>query len=133
MQRSGTYILACDPIPLARARYAHKRVWDSQKETKLLCSMMLQDQHDDQELFKGPLQIDIVFFFKVPPSFSEKKKLERYGKPHMVKPDLDNLIKFILDIANDILYDDDCTVSSITAQKIYDENPRTVLSITELS
>jgi len=49
------------------------------------------------------------------------------------KPDLDNLIKFYLDVGNGILYKDDKQIVCIQAMKCYDLNPRTEFIITPKS
>jgi len=55
----------------------------------------------------------IVFHIPMPKSWSAKKKLEMNGQPHTQKPDLDNLIKALLDA----IYGDDSVVWSISAEK----------------
>lgn len=55
----------------------------------------------------------IVFHIPMPKSWSAKKKCEMDGKPHMQKPDLDNLIKGLLDA----IYGDDSVVWSVSAEK----------------
>jgi hypothetical protein len=37
-----------------------------------------------------------------------------YGQPYLYKGDIDNLAKFVLDSCNALLFDDDCTVYSLT-------------------
>ena len=51
---------------------------------------------------------------------------------HTKRPDLDNLIKFVLDAlgGRGIYWKDDSQVYSIVAQKLYDEKPRVVIEIT---
>lgn len=70
---------------------------------------------------KTPLEtsisIDIEFFFEIPPSWSKKKK-EAAGW-HKSKPDIDNLIKGVLDGLNGIAYKDDMQVAKIAARKQY--------------
>ena len=39
----------------------------------------------------------IKFFMPMPKSWSKKKKIEFKGKPHTQKPDLDNLLKALMD------------------------------------
>lgn len=42
-------------------------------------------------------QLKIVFFIPMPKSWSEKKKIEMFRKPHQQRPDVDNLTKSVLD------------------------------------
>lgn len=126
-----TYVIEGDPIALARVRIAsNNRCYDSQKETKLVCGIQLSNQHENLPLFTGPLHINMTFFMPIAPS-SQKKNLA--GSYHYFRPDLDNCIKFICDIATGILYHEDCIIASISAKKVYDNKPRTEFCITQLT
>lgn len=46
------------------------------------------------------------------------------------KPDIDNLVKFYLDCANGVLWQDDRQIVSLSSKKIYSKNPKTVIKIT---
>jgi Holliday junction resolvase RusA-like endonuclease len=123
--RSQTFILLGDPKPLARARFSRYAVYDSQKHEKLIDSLQLSHQMDNQPLFSGPLILSVTFFM---PTGKQKK---RSGTPHFFKSDLDNLLKYVCDISNHIIFHDDAAIYKIIANKIYDTNPRTVFTITE--
>ena len=64
-----------------------------------------------------PVAINIEFFFEIPNSWSKKKK-EAAGW-HTSKPDIDNLIKGVLDGLNGVAYADDMQVVNIAARKQY--------------
>ena len=125
------YIINGDPVPLARCRVNGRRIWDSQKELKVHSKISLANQHGTAKLYNGPLHFDITFFMPLPKDKKKRKHLLE-NTYHFYKPDLDNLVKFICDISNNVLYKDDCIISSILAQKIYDDCPRTEFSIKEL-
>jgi len=126
--RSIKYIIPGDPIPLYRARFGgNKNVWDPQKEIKLVTSITLVSQHNDQPLFSGPVHLDIHFFFLTP-----KRKQYFNHQWHIYRPDLSNLIKFYEDISTSIIFKDDCLIAKISADKSYDLNPRTEFIITEI-
>lgn len=119
------YIINGDPVPLSRPRFAEGgRVYDPQKNQKLMMGIALSSQHDEKPLLTGPLELSVTFFFKV-------SKRNRKGY-HSCRPDLDNCIKMILDVANSILFADDSQIASIIAQKMYDTIPRTEFSLREL-
>ena len=115
------YILPGDPIPLARARISGRRCYDSQTQEKLYLRQFLVNQHNDCPKYTGPLHLIATFFMGMP--LRAGKHIE--GKPHRFRPDLDNLLKWVCDISNGILYDDDCIISKITCNKIYDKTART--------
>tara|TARA_R110000824_G_scaffold28928_9_gene96894 strand:+ start:1266 stop:1718 length:453 start_codon:yes stop_codon:yes gene_type:complete len=90
---------------------------------------------------KGPVEVNMVFFFKRPESHFLKRKsgdVLRKDQPtwHTVKPDIDNLIKAILDELTKLeFWTDDCQVTSSLAKKMYvptNENPGCFLSISEV-
>ena len=47
--------------------------------------------------YKIQLPLSITFILPMSKSWSKKKKLELDGQPHIIKPDLDNLIKAFKD------------------------------------
>ena len=59
----------------------------------------------------------ITFVMPVPKSWAKRKKAEYLGKPHQQKPDVDNLVKALLDA----IYDDDAHVWDVRATKIWGE------------
>lgn len=75
----------------------------------------------------NPVKIDVIFFMPIPQSLSEKKKKEAVGSYCIKKPDLDNMLKAILDGLNGNAFVDDNQVYSINASKIYDVVPRTAV------
>ena len=82
----------------------------------------------------GEIKASIVAVFPVPKSDSKKKraqKLEGTIRP-TVKPDCDNIAKIVLDALNHIAYDDDSQVVSLELQKIYGEEPKTIVTLEEL-
>lgn len=130
--RSGTYQILGTPTPLARARFSSRHVYDSQKAQKFVHGTLIRSQQQDPDLmFNGPLQLLAMFYFPIPKAQCTKTR----GVEHNYRlstPDLDNLIKYILDMAQGILYPNDSLFCRIEAYKLYDDNPRTVFTITEL-
>lgn len=126
------YIINGDPTAAARARYGNKRVYDAQRNLKIVTGINLQNQHGDLPKYTGALHIDFVFYFALSPSWSTKKKSSMLGKPHVFKPDLDNCIKFYLDVSTGVLFANDCIIASISCRKIYDYVPKTEFRISEI-
>lgn len=78
-----------------------------------------------------PLKMSVVAFFEPPKSVSKKKKqmmLDGLILPTK-KPDVDNIIKVILDGLNGIAFHDDVQVVELTVNKKYSERPRTEICI----
>jgi len=122
------YILKGKPIPLKRPKLSTRPVphaYDPQKHIKKDSQTELRIQHGYSKLIQDPISLDITFFMPIPISLSKKKKKQLTGQKHYKRPDLSNLIKYLEDIAQGILFRDDAIISTINAKKIYDPNPRT--------
>lgn len=72
-------------------------------------------------------EVATSFHLQKPKSLSERKRKALLG--HLKKPDIDNLIKFALDIGNGILWTDDSKITKITAEKQYSDEPKTIIEI----
>ena len=60
-----------------------------------------------------PVPCKIIFNVRMPKSWSEKKKASLRGRPHRQTPDLDNLVKGLLDA----VFEDDKIVWGFAAEK----------------
>lgn len=111
------YVIQGDPIALARPRVGYKKVYDSQKNLKLVASIELEGQHEGVPFSGKALHLDVTFFMPFPQNMSLIKQEKLTGTHHIFRPDLSNMIKFIEDIATGIIYNDDCLIASVTAKK----------------
>lgn len=128
---SASYVIEGRPQSLSRPRFANGIVYDSQKDIKTRTGLELKNQHE-LPLFTGALKLDVIFYMQVPDSMKRKRKDDVSYTPHCKKPDIDNLIKFVLDCSNGILFEDDSQIAIINASKIYSMLGRTEFTITQL-
>ena len=72
------------------------------------------------------LRVELVIYKSIPKSFSKlKRKLANEGKIYpIVKPDIDNYVKSVLDGLNGVLFMDDKQIVDFRAVKKYSDNPR---------
>lgn len=128
--RERSYTIMQQPVPWARAGWNQRtgRYYDTQVHIKQLYKEILGEQHEDQDLWYGPIAITCVFFMKLPLNVKARRALEEQHY-HNCKPDTSNLIKFLEDAAQGVLFGDDCIIARIEASKIYDNTPRTELTI----
>ncbi len=142
-------IIPGDPIPKARHRsciVAGKiSTYDSQhKEKKKTISFLkkfinqIQDGEDlelqkdlESVLSADHFEVHMTFYLKIPQSSSKKKQdlMAKNDLKHASRPDLDNLIKMILDCANTIIWPDDKQIVKISAEKRFSRVPFTLLHI----
>jgi len=121
-----SYIFTGIPIPLNRPRFARGIAYDDQYLIKRAKRFELRKQHLG-DYYTRPVQVELIFYMPIPIVY--RKQTPQY---HIKRPDTDNMIKFYLDVATEVLWQDDCIVAVINASKIYDQVPRTVMTITEL-
>ena len=108
--------------------YTPKETVDYENKVK---ESFLRDVGNHFNQLNGPIIADINCYCPIPKSISKKKKLEMENSPCLVKPDLDNIEKSILDPLNKIAYGDDDQVFKIDGSKFYSSNPRVDVTIKE--
>lgn len=82
----------------------------------------------------GPIAAEITAYFAIPKSTSKKmrqKMISGEVRPTK-KPDLDNIVKSVLDALNGIAFDDDSQVCSLVVDKLYSEDPRVEVDLEEI-
>jgi len=83
--------------------------------------------------FEGRVQVDISAFFEVPKSAKKSEKelmLENKINPTK-KPDIDNIVKIILDAMNGIAFKDDIQITKLSVEKTYSEKESIKVKISE--
>lgn len=65
----------------------------------------------------APVMVEVEALFPMPTSWSKRDRAERDGTYCENKPDLDNIIKAVLDSLNSVAWTDDKTVAILVAQK----------------
>lgn len=117
------------PIPDARPRVTRYGTYSPrQREKNKIKTYLLSLGKKPRS---GPLRVSIFFFMAIPKATSKKKRKEMIANDitHTKKPDLDNLVKFIFDNCNGILFNDDRQIIELKASKRYGEIPSTIIDI----
>lgn len=80
---------------------------------------------------EGSIRISIKAFYRIPGKTSKKRAEDmRSGSVLPTKkPDIDNVVKIIMDGLNGAAYKDDAQVVSIMASKAYSDTPRVEVEI----
>jgi len=78
----------------------------------------------------GPVSAHLIFSFERPSSWP-KRRADRWK---VARPDIDNLVKSVLDACNGIVYRDDAQVVVLVAEKviIFDDEPHVRVDFTEI-
>lgn len=130
--QSYTYILKGEPEALVLRRADDITGWNSHKERKLIADISLESQHNDRALFSGSLQFDVAFYFPIPHPLRSKTKAVD-GDLVSCKPSIFLLLNFLEHSAEHIIFAETGNISRMSCVKLYDKDPRTVLTITELN
>lgn len=133
------FVINGNPIPAPRPRVPRRgkpyytEPYLSYKEN-LKNKLLVIASGKEKPIYKKykPLKVEINFYMPIPTSLSKKKRLEAIDTYHVKKPDLDNLVKSILDGMNDIIFHDDGQVASLEVRKLLSDNPRTEVFVYEL-
>ncbi len=91
------------------------------KDYEFLVQQYFKMKYPRYEMLEGRLSINIIAYLKIPKSTSKAKveeMLENKISPTK-KPDIDNIIKIVLDALNKMAFRDDSQVTKIEVEKIY--------------
>jgi Holliday junction resolvase RusA-like endonuclease len=118
-----------EPVGKGRARFArstghaytpaHTRRYENQLR------YAAQQAMDGRPPLSGPLSIRIEAHFPVPTSWSRKKRESALAGAvkHIVRPDVDNLVKTV-DGLNQIVWRDDRQIVNCLVTKLYSDRPQ---------
>ena len=82
----------------------------------------INQQMHGQIMLKGPVDMKMIFVMPIPKSWPKYRVKEIEGGkkiPHEKKPDLENLVKFVPDVMNGLVFKDDRQIAHIDAGKYY--------------
>jgi len=79
-----------------------------------------------------PFKVEIRVVYKPSKSVTKQMLLYTKDKPCVVRPDVDNIAKIILDALNKIVYQDDSQVCDLHITKKYGEEDRITIVLEEL-
>ena len=132
-------IINLDPYPSPRPRFSRKtgRAYMPNEYT-LWKKIFLREwlKHNQTKFDAGvAIAVDLKFYIKPPKAISRVKKNQNILKTEtwrvVVKPDLDNLEKSVLDSVNGHAYEDDNQISDLHSRKRYSLTPRVEITIKE--
>ena len=101
------------PVPKARPRMTKTGHCYTPKKTADYEFLVQQVwHHTGREKLEGAIRLEVVFYYNRPKSATSRNH-------HTGRPDLDNLVKSVLDGLNGFAFDDDSQVVEISARKQY--------------
>ena len=97
--------------PVAKPRMSRLDRWKKRPATAKYWKF--KDQCKLEKVVLPCYNAHVTFILPMPASWSQKRKAEMDGKPHMQKPDLDNCLKSL----GDSLYEDDSGIYDVHITK----------------
>ena len=124
------------PKPQKRHRHTKKRfTYDpSSKDKKALIALI------HSQAPKKPFENGITLYVRFCMPYAKKHyrtgKFSNELKPnppisYKIKPDIDNLLKFVMDVGNGVLWKDDSQIYKVDMEKIYSVNGYTKITVVE--
>lgn len=143
MQKSLNFFVPGVVVPQSRPRFStHGGIPHAYEPEKSRNYKELIRKHADIEIknslknpifFNGYISIRIIEYRTIPKNLSKiarKEAINGVLRP-ATRPDLDNVIKIVLDALNNFLWGDDKQIVSIEAHKFFAESPGLEVSISE--
>lgn len=83
--------------------------------------------------FENRVHVKIIAYLKMPKNMTKKNKLlvEQGVLSPIKKPDIDNIVKIILDALNKIAFKDDNQITKLEIEKFYAEEEKVYVKIEE--
>ena len=114
--RGGRAVLLYGRTAGARAKYATWR--DS---VAMYARIAMNVGHDEKQApLDGPLSIEVVFYLPRP---KNETKAQRARTWHTVRPDVDKLLRAVLDPLSGVVITDDARIALVRVEKLYAPQP----------
>ena len=83
--------------------------------------------------FEGRAKVTIKAYFEVPKSMKKETKEQMLGNviSPTKKPDIDNIVKIVLDALNKMAFRDDNQITKLEVEKIYGQEEKIIVKIEE--
>lgn len=120
------------PVPKARPRMTRRGVVYTPKTTldaeARIRSAFISEVGETDPTDK-PIVLEVAFFYEPPKSWSKIKRASAMLTPKVSRPDVDNLVKTVMDGLNGVAWVDDSQVCYIKAMKYYAEADKTSIKV----
>ena len=119
-----------EPIPQGRPRFTKTGHPYTDSETRAYENKIVAYYHKQLGAFRWPdsafISLQVTAYYPIPKS-ATKAATAAMREGAMLpsrKPDIDNVMKIVLDALNGVAYKDDSRVVRVEARKIYSDMPR---------
>lgn len=127
------FVLEGPPRGQGRPRWGNGRMYKAGNDVvwEDAISMAYKAAYPGAQMYEGAVAVHVECYVPIPKSDSKGKREAKISgaTPCTVKPDIDNVIKSVLDALNGVAWPDDKAINSIWATKMYSERPRLTVTI----
>lgn len=121
------------PRPQKQTQLGRGHWYDPSKMTKKQIQWQIAP-HAPKEPLSGALEMHIAFYMPIP---KNARGLQRQAMSHNVvkhykRPDIDNLAYIVTNALKGIVYKDDSQICRLVLDKLYGEQPKTVIKVMEV-
>ena len=125
--------LDCIPRGQGRPRWGNGRMYKAGVDVvweDTICEAY-KAAHPDAPKYDSAVAVHVECYVPIPKSDSKAKRADKISgqTPCTAKPDIDNVVKSVLDALNGVAWEDDKQVNSIWAIKMYSDRPRLVVTV----
>lgn len=114
-----------------RGNYFTTYTDDDTMDYEQLVKFSYLEKNTEKYMGREPLEMEVKVYQQILKSFSkrDKEKATRCEIRPTKKPDIDNIVKSIMDGLNKVAYADDTQIISIRCDKYYSNEPRVEVKI----
>lgn len=101
------------------------------KDYENLIKQYFKIKYPRYEPLEGRISVKIEAYFEVPKSTSKKDKqmIEEGSLSPTKKPDIDNIVKIVLDALNKMAFKDDNQITKLEVEKFYGKEEKIVVKV----
>lgn len=133
-----SFTIPGEAVPQCRPRFTHNggRPYQTKKvlDYKQLVKYLAEQALNGRPLTEKALRLEVEFYTTIPVSTTKKKRqlIDTGVIFPTKKPDVDNVVKSLMDGMNKVVYYDDTQVVDLVIHKRYSDKPRLEVKITEI-
>ena len=125
----STYTIPGKPIAWMRARRRGNKYFDIQMKEKERMRSEIRKSKIKLLNTSVPIKVVVECHMPIPKSWAKIKQKNAVYKPHVSRPDADNIMKFIGDALNGLLWTDDSLIYEYSIIKFYGPDPKTLIHL----
>ena len=124
-----------EPVGKARPRHGKYKTYTPSKTKSVENNIAYFYKVNIKHYFEGYVRLKLDLYYSIAKSDSKKMqqmKLNNELRPSK-KPDIDNVLKLVLDALNEVAYKDDTQVIEVECKKFFSINPRIEITLEDIN